>query len=207
MLWIASITLFVAAVTLRRVADSRPGLLAISRACLVVAEGLAVTLVLVLPFVLATFRIPSGSMSPTLRVGDRVVATAVTYRYRAPRIGELAIFDSPRAYSADARRHIKRVVAVEGDRVALRREEDGFRAWLVRNGAPVEEPYVHEPMAYQYPPGGGEVTVPPDSVFVLGDNRNVSVDSHVFGPVHADDLRGRALAVFWPPGRARLLAR
>jgi signal peptidase I len=129
--------------------------------------------------------IPSGSMEPTLLIGDRVLVDKHAYGWRvpftrrvlaersAPRVNEVVIFDSP----VDERRWIKRVVAVAGDTVAAR---DGV---LLRNGVAVG---AAGRMTF------GPVPVPPQHVFVMGDNRDNSLDSRFWGPLAAERITGRA---------------
>jgi signal peptidase I len=135
------------------------------------------------------FRIPSGSMAPTLQAGDRVLVDKLAYRDGLPRRGHLVVFHEPR--SGDV--VLKRVVGVAGDMVGI---EDGV---LVVNGRRPVEPYA-DPEA-QDSVYFGPVRVRRDSVFVLGDNRGDSRDSREFGPVASGDLIGRVVARIWPPGR------
>jgi signal peptidase I len=147
-------------------------------------------LLLVRAFVLEPFRIPSGSMAPTLEAGDQVLVDKRAYRGREPRRGDLAVFHAPRGGEI----LLKRVVAVGGDTVGL---EDGV---LVVDGRRPREPYVADPDAIDsvY---FGPVRVRPGTVFVLGDNRGNSEDSRDFGAVPTSRLIGRVRARIWPPGR------
>ncbi len=142
------------------------------------------------PLVAEPFRIPSQSMAPTIEAGDHVLVNKLAYGGGGlPHRGELVVFRAP----DDGGVTLKRVVAVAGDRVAI---EDGV---LVVNGRGVQEPYT-EPDALDtvY---FGPVTVKAGSVFVLGDNREDSVDSLEFGAVPKDRLIGRVAARLWPPTR------
>ncbi len=137
--------------------------------------------------------IPSGSMLPTLQLEDRVLVEKLRPRLgRALPRGAIVVFRPPDALleaGYDPRAAlIKRVVGVPGDVIEVR---DGS---LIRNGAPVSEPWRAEPMAYRLPP----VTVPTGHLLVLGDNRNASLDSHLWGPLPADHVIGTALFRYWP---------
>jgi signal peptidase I len=125
--------------------------------------------VLVRAFVIGWYPVTSGSMSPTVRPGDRVLVDKLTPRFVDPGRGDLVTFHSP----VNGDLLVKRVVAVAGDRV--------------------KEPYVD----YSRIDGTyfGPVTVPPDHLFVLGDNRFGSIDSRVYGPIATDAVTGRVLRV------------
>ena len=149
-------------------------------------------------FVVEPFYIPSLSMYPTLTVNDQIAVEKFSKLVAEPRVGDLIVFSPPKAFyevkgleKAPRATLIKRVVAVEGDMVAV---QDGA---LIINGQRVYEPYVREPMRYSLP----TTTVPMGCVFVLGDNRNVSDDSHVWGPVPAKNVIGKAFYILWPIGR------
>lgn len=138
------------------------------------------------PFVAEVLFIPSGSMAPTLKTGDRVLADKLAYRLSEPRRGDIAVFES-----ADGL-NIKRVAGLAGDRVEIR---DGV---LHVNGEPRPEPYVDRRLN----DGNffGPITVPEDHVFVLGDNRQNSLDSRSLGPVPEERLLGEIRLRLWPPG-------
>lgn len=154
-------------------------------------------------------------MSPALRVGDRVLVSPVPYRFRAPRVGEIAVFRVRGAPQGAGILRAKRVVAGPNEVVRIDAEEGTGQYRLYVDGRLVREPYVHGAMAYQLggghavPPGFEPVPqglrVPADCYLMLGDNRNVSVDSHVFGPVHRSSIRAKVLAIYWPPSRAGLV--
>ena len=161
------------------------------------------------------YHIPSGSMEPQLEVGDRVVVSRVAYRLHEPRRGDIIVFDAPPRPGADdgggiagffeevfqgvglsrpdETELIKRVIALEGEVVEAR----GGR--VIVNGRELLEPYLPPDVATA---DFGPVTVPTDNVFVLGDNRDDSLDSRfTLGPVPMDRIVGRAIARVWPPGR------
>ncbi len=162
------------------------------------AEATLLWLLLIEPFLVTGFRVTSPSMAPTLRIGDRVLASPVPTRYLPLRRGEIAVFSAPHPSAGRARRHVKRIVALGGDRLAIRSVEAGDKPVLVLDGRARDEPYVHEPMAYGYPRAGSpedELTVPAETVFVLGDNRNASNDSRSYGCVPVSSVTHRVLLV------------
>ena len=143
-------------------------------------------------FVAESFVVQGHSMEPTLHHGERVLVFKLSYRWRAPRPGEIVVFRPPQQPGGE---YIKRVIAGAGSTVWL---EDGR---VYRDGHPVPEPYVTFPDRADLPP----TEVPPGTVFVLGDNRPSSYDSRSFGPVPVDRLDGRAVLVYWPVWRIRWL--
>jgi signal peptidase I len=137
--------------------------------------------------------IPSGSMLPALQLQDRVLVEKLRARLHRPLpIGTVVVFHPPAVlvevgYDPNAAL-IKRVVAQAGDRVEVR---DGL---LWRNGAPAPLDWSAEPMDYRLPP----LSVPADHLLVLGDNRNASLDSHLWGPLPRQAVIGTAVLRYWP---------
>lgn len=158
---------------------------------LVVIIAAAFILALLLQhFVVKPFAIPSPSMEPTLLEGDRVLVYRLAYRFHPPARGDIIVFHPPGRDGSDP--FIKRVVAIAGDTVAV---HDGL-LWV--NGVPLEEPYLKEhPILGDFP----ETRIEPGFLWAMGDNRNNSGDSRVFGPVSVDLIMGKAFAIYWPPSR------
>ncbi len=142
------------------------------------------------PFVVEAFFIPSESMVPTLRVGDRVLVNKFIYRFTEPERGDIIVFESVEGGGEDL---IKRVVGVPGDKISVR------RGTLLVNGEPQKEPYLSK----RFPDRSfsAPTTVPEDHVFVMGDNRANSRDSRFFGTVPEEKIEGEAFLRFWPLDR------
>lgn len=162
------------------------------------ALGLAL---LMRTFLVHAYRIPSGSMEPTLLVGDRVVAYKLGYRLHDINRGDVVVFGNPNgAHEADDL--IKRVIAVGGETLEL---NEGF---VFIDGQLLDEPYlVSAGSTFPKTPIPGCVNtaesdrceVPEGKLLVLGDNREASRDGRYFGPVDGDAVVGRAFMKYWPP--------
>jgi len=163
-------------------------------------------------FVVAHVNVPTPSMEPAVLVGDHILVNRFVFAphvdtlvhrllpYRDPALGDVVVFPQP---DRPRRPLIKRVVAVPGDTIAIEAKQ------LLRNGAPVEEPWAvfSDPQVWPNdqttPPSRRArdslpaTPIPPDSIFCLGDNRDESQDSRVFGTIPRSDLRGRAVLIYW----------
>ena len=161
------------------------------------AVGLAM---LIRTFIAAPFKIPSGSMRPTLIEGDRILVNKFIYRFRPPERGDIVVF----RYPEDPKRpFIKRLAAIGPDAVEIR---DGQ---VIVNGSPLNsrEIYGHNHYYNQGPYGRifKAVKVPEDSFYVLGDNSASSHDSRFWGFVPKRLMIGQAICIFWPITRWRIL--
>jgi len=188
-------------------ADERPGWLAAITGDEELAEDLRVygktlAVCLAIRFLIVEPRfIPSLSMYPGLDVGDQLAVEKVTKLARprdAPyRRNEVVVFNPPQSFkdivNSRARNEalIKRVVAVAGDSVEVR----GGKLYV--NGRAQDEAFINEQPAYAL----DRMVVPAGHVFVLGDNRNQSLDGHVWGFLPTKNVIGRAVFKYWPPGR------
>ncbi|MCX8072271.1 MAG: signal peptidase I [Candidatus Binatia bacterium] len=174
-------------------------------------ESLALALLVALAIratVVEAFWVPSGSMLPTIQIGDHLFVNKLAYGFHVdvpftgivipitqwshPRRGDIVVFVSPNDGKTDL---IKRVVAVAGDKVEMRQKR------LFINDEPVEEPWAH----YKYPnevhavprDNFGPVVVPPGKFFVMGDNRDESLDSRYWGFADEKAIKGKATFIYW----------
>ena len=193
---------------------------AVLRGYLDVLIAAALVALLLVTFVIRTFYIPSVSMVPTLQVSDVLLVDEVAYRLHPPGDGDIAIFTPPFGSSGD---YVKRVIGAPGDTLAIL---DGI---VYRNGKALLEPYENqqpnydlairqygiyvngeplEPAAADIPPVAAwqrPNRIPNGYYFVLGDNRNYSDDSHVWGFVRERNFVGRAFLTIWPLNRLGVL--
>lgn len=182
------------------------------------ALGIALLLaILIRTFFIQAYEIPSGSMEPTLLVGDHILANKLVYGFRMPdsifgltpfglpygrylfrlepiHRGDVVVFVYPRNPSED---YIKRVIGIAGDVVQIK----AGKVWL--NGAPMPDPHAHfevpddDRSTAQVRDYFGPVTVPPGNLFMMGDNRDDSSDSRFWGFAPENNVEGRAMVIYW----------
>jgi signal peptidase I len=172
------------------------------------AEALLVALLLALfirSFVAQAFKIPSGSMIPTLQIGDHILVSKLAYGLRLPyplekmlfswsqpRRGDIVVFVYPKDRGKD---FIKRVVAVEGDTIEVRHKQ------VYVNRKKIEDKHAYFAENSREVPGPrdnfGPLAVPPHHIFVMGDNRDRSHDSRFWGLVNLDEVKGKAFVIYW----------
>ncbi len=136
-------------------------------------------------FATSRYRVEGDSMQPTMKPDQYVLVDKISYRLGEPQRGDIVVFRFPFSSQRD---FIKRVVGLPGETVSI------TGGVVTVNGQPLAEPYVSAPPTYQ-----GTWTLAPNEIFVLGDNRNNSSDSHSWGPLEEEFLEGRAVVVYWPP--------
>ncbi len=153
---------------------------------------LAVALFFGINAVSARIRIELISMQPTLYDGDFVIVNKLAYKFGSPQRGDIIIFHFPP--DPDQEPYIKRVIGLPGDMVSV----EGGNVFI--NDVPLREPYIKAPPTYE-----STWVVPPDSLFVLGDNRNNSSDSHTWGMVPLKNIIGKAELVYLPVSHWQLL--
>ena len=168
------------------------------------AEAAAIAILLALfirAFVVQAFKIPSGSMEPTLLVGDHILVNKFLYGVKLPYLqttlipistparGDIIVFIYPEDKSKD---FIKRVIGIPGDRVQMQDKE------ILINGKPFDDKYgVYDERAGSTSRSFGPVVVPKDHYFVMGDNRDHSMDSRYWGFVPSDAVKGKAFIIYW----------
>lgn len=166
-------------------------------------------------WVVKPFQIPSGSMLPTLQIGERVLVNRFLFHIADPGVGDIVVFNPPAnakqnrcAVPTDPREpcpqgvdtphdenFIKRIVAGPGDRL---RVEDGIP---IVNGEPVDDPsWGVKDCVGATCDLTEEIVIPEDHYYMMGDNRGNSDDSRVWGPVPRDQIIGKAFLTYWPPG-------
>lgn len=147
---------------------------------------------LVIIFIAQAFYIPSVSMSPTLLIKDRIIVNKFIYSFTEPQRQEIIVFKYP---VQPKRKLIKRLIGLTGDKVEIK---DGL---VYLNDQLLEEDYIQEKDYRNY----GPVVIPEDNYFVLGDNRNNSEDSRFWGFVPKNNIIGKAILIFWPLNRIKIL--
>ena len=177
------------------------------------AIGMALLLALVIrTFIVQAFKIPSGSMIPTLQIGDHILVNKLSYgvripedlfwlpiplggrylvEYRKPQHGDVVVFIYPEDRSKD---FIKRVIGVAGDEVEVRAKK------VYINGREIDDPHAHfegELGGLQARDDYGPKRVPENHIFVMGDNRDKSLDSRYWGYVDLKDVKGKAFLIYW----------
>jgi signal peptidase I len=145
---------------------------------------------LIRSFIIEPFIVPTPSMEPTLKVGDKVLINKIAYKIKPVRKGDIVAFNSP----IEEKDLVKRVIALEGEEVTLTSEGEIY----VDNVKKVES----------YLPAGSNISylnqtiaLGENEVFVMGDNRNNSYDSRFFGPIQEESIFGKFMLIYWPPSR------
>jgi signal peptidase I len=173
------------------------------------AESIIIAILIALfirTFIICAYKIPSRSMVPTLLVGDHILVSKFIYGVKIPLLrrtiipvsepkrGEVVVFIYPNDRSKD---FIKRVIGVAGDKIEIRNKK------IFINDQPFQDPYgifsdsLILPKSMQPRDNFGPVTVPEKSIFVMGDNRDESLDSRFWGFVNLKDVEGKAFIIYW----------
>ncbi|MGH9207448.1 MAG: signal peptidase I [Acidimicrobiales bacterium] len=144
-------------------------------------------------FLIQAFYIPSGSMLPTLQLGDRIIVDKLSYHLHAIHRGDIVVFATPPTDQGDptVKDLVKRVIGLPGDRIA------SVNGHVTIGGRPISEPYLPTGTLTDSPSLRPEI-VPQGEYFVMGDNRSDSKDSRIFGPIPGSLIVGRAVLRVWP---------
>jgi signal peptidase I len=191
---------------------------------LIVAVALGLALA-IQAFIIKPYRIPSASMVPTLKVGERVLVNRIGQRIGEPHVGDIVVFHPPAGAESAAGSQcgarlragapcekptpqkakvnfIKRIVGAPGDTISIRQGR------VIRNGKLQKEPFINDTCKNDEGTGctfPTAITVPPGHYFMMGDNRGESDDSRFWGPIPKSWIIGGAFATYWPPSRIGLL--
>lgn len=152
---------------------------------------LAVVLYFGINAVSVRVRVDGFSMNPTLQDGEYILVNRLAYKLGSPARGDIVVFSFPMDPKQDL---IKRVIGLPGETISVQ----GGKVMV--NGMPLDEPYIAAPPIYD-----GTWEVPEGQLFVLGDNRNESKDSHEWGLLPMQNVVGRAILIYWPPTQWQLI--
>ena len=139
-------------------------------------------------------------MEPTFSSGDYIFTSKITYKLRKPQRGDVVVFRAPTNPDIE---YIKRTMGLPGDKIMIKNDE------IYLNSQQLTEPYI---MAKKgtwetgYMKEGTSITVQPDELFVMGDNRPHSSDSREFGPVHANSIIGYVFYRYFPPNKVGVIS-
>jgi signal peptidase I len=165
----------------------------------VISLAIAISL-LVRAYVFQTFEIPSGSMEPTLQVGDHIIVSKFSVDFGTIHRGDIIVFAASPAVAVACNDNIpdlvKRVIGLPGQTIYSK----GNTIYI--NGRPIKQPWTHkEPLT----PAIDKVTIPANNYFVIGDNQPGSCDSRYWGTVPRSSIIGKAIFRLWPPSRIGFL--
>ncbi|MDD4876679.1 MAG: signal peptidase I [Dehalococcoidales bacterium] len=148
----------------------------------------AVVIFLLIQTTLQMADITYSSMEPSFHEGQRILVNKIVYNFHEPERGDVIVLHPPPPYSPDTTPFIKRIIGLPGELIEI------VAGWVFIDGIKLEEPYIKESPTYNL----RRQTIPENEYFVLGDNRNNSNDSHVFGTVPRDNIIGKAWISVWP---------
>jgi signal peptidase I len=186
----------------------------------IVATALGLALA-IQAFVVKPYRIPSGSMLPTLHINQRVLVNRLGTHFSSPGVGDIVVFHPPMDYGQgcanpsegqnqagpgaqpcgaarsqeSSETFIKRVVGVPGDKISI------VNGHVIRNGVQEKDSYIQQCNGSGSCSFPGVITIPSGDYYMMGDNRPDSDDSRFWGPVPKAWIIGKAFFTYWPPGR------
>lgn len=145
-------------------------------------------------FLFQPFYIPSGSMEPTLKVGDRIIVNKLLYRFSSPKRGDIMVFKYPVNPDRD---FIKRVIGLPGETIEIKDSK------VYIDGKILEQPFL--PPNLKYDRNFAPIKIGEHQYFMMGDNRNNSEDSRFWGTLPEKNIVGKAMFVYWPSNRIKQL--
>ena len=155
-----------------------------------------VAAVMVRSLVFESFYVPSGSMIPTIEIGDHMIVDKLSYHLHPVGFGDIVVFHKPANDHTSAKIHylVKRVIGLPGQTIW---SHDG-KVYI--DGKPIAEPFLPKGVQTHgiHTPSGGAIHIPKNEYYVLGDNRGDSADSRVFGPISRSLIVGRVILIYWP---------
>ncbi|SFG40184.1 signal peptidase I [Desulfotomaculum arcticum] len=160
-----------------------------------IIESIAIAVllaVIIRMFVFQPFVIPSGSMEPTIQIGDRIMVSKFAYHFGEPSRGDIVVFRPP---FDPERIFVKRLIGTPGNTLEIRDSK------LFINGEQIPEEYLPQDLRFD---DFGPAQVPADNYFMMGDNRNNSDDSRVWGNLPQKNIIGKAVMIYWPINHIRL---
>lgn len=165
--------------------------------------ALAVILALVIrTFFFQAFKIPTGSMRPTLIESDRVLVNKFLYRFKEPQRGDVIVF----RYPVDGKKDfIKRLAGLPGETLAIKQGKLFINGKVLEESFKMRKFYYYNREDWDYGSEDRAIKIPEDSYFTLGDNSAQSSDSRNWGFVPKKNLIGKAFMVYWPPKRIRMV--
>lgn len=172
--------------------DSKPSALRTVVEWLVIAGGALLVALVIKTFLLQAFYIPSESMTPTLKVNDRVLVNKLSYDLHPIHRGDIVVFKNPPNQGAVTKDLIKRVIGLPGETVEFRDDH------VLINGKVLDEPYLKGDILTEADGPVAKATLAKNQYFVMGDNRPNSHDSRFFGPIPKSLIIGRAFVRVWP---------
>jgi signal peptidase I len=194
---------------------------------LVLVVGAALGLALLIQaFIVKPYRIPTGSMLPTLQINQRILVDRIGNDFLSLHVGDIVVFHPPKNYAAgcasptqgqnsggqdqpqacdavwrqpSSETFVKRLVGLPGDRIQI------VNGHVIRNGVPEKDPYIIECSAGEPCTFPAAITIPAGDYYMMGDNRGESDDSRFWGPVPRAWIIGQAFFTYWPPDRIGFL--
>ena len=172
--------------------DTKPSALRTVVEWLVIAGGALLVALIIKTFLLQAFYIPSESMTPTLKVNDRVLVNKLSYDLHPIHRGDIVVFKNPPNQGTVTKDLIKRVIGLPGETVEFRDDH------VLINGKVLDEPYLKGGVLTEADGPVAKATLGKNQYFVMGDNRPNSHDSRFFGPIPKSLIIGRAFVRVWP---------